>query len=204
MNWDPHLKRAVLIAAYLNEFAQIFDMYGKTLTPKNFEIFEDAFKTVDPAVLEYAFQEWRRKGKKFPAPGDIDEILNEVRESAADAAFTHLQKILHAHWYGELLPVFTSSKTTAEAWKGRVEEYGGGFLLHPPALDAASAHAVRQAGGFERLSRIRGRELEIARKEFVKDHSRFSGRPIEIGPSNEEAKKLLERLGGKDACEPSD
>ena len=189
-----------LIRQFLIAAAEI---HQRDLTHEMFRAYESALSDLPAAELRQALNDTLRNERFWPTPAHVQQQW-EARKSRqdkfdADSAWIAVHKRL-AKWHyepgidgGPWMPVMNSRRPPAD-YRGRVEEYNGGFLVWPEPLDPAIESAVAQVGGWDRLRHLDDKAHDFVKRDFIAAHQPHSATAGYLGPSREEAETMLEKL----------
>jgi hypothetical protein len=151
----------------------IAELCGKELTPPLVELWCQLLGDIDAALLDRALEETAKTcGRFFPTPGEVRARIEDVEAKGIELK-------------------------AEEAWQRALsvaERDGNGFH----ALDAATQHAIRAAGGLAWIESCPRDELQWARKRFLEDYKLVRETcQSEHLLSDGEAKKILRQLASQ-------
>lgn len=176
----------LLISEMLASYAEVFDTYGKPITPEKCRIYEADLADIPVAALRSAMVKARKTLDEFPKPAQIRNIAEEAMGTTDDAeaerALAALDKLV-SEWGAERLPVFRGldPKTGEPRWK------------RFPELEPRTQHAVNAVGGWKRYVSREEREAAFVRRDFLaayRAYSAFAEPRLGLGAGSEDGRLL--------------
>lgn len=148
----------------------IAELCGKELTPPLVQLWCELLADIDPSLLDRALEETAQTCRRFfPTPGEV-----RARIANAEAKGVELKAM--------------------QAWERALsvaEHDGRGY----GALDGATQHAIRAAGGLTWIESCPRDELQWARKRFLEDYTLIHETQLaENLLSDGDAKKIIRQL----------
>lgn len=157
------------------------------------DVWEQALSDLSPVLIRQAMNHLVRtmeSGTYWPTPGDVRKLIREAGSVEAEKAWKQVIRRIEKHHYdpdaGGWMWEWTSSPERMRAWEasgGRAmsDDWGRGWHLLPPELDAEAGYAVAIVGGWDRIrAQHGGREHDFVRRGFLEAFLRAKQNPALI------------------------
>jgi hypothetical protein len=172
--------------------------FSQDVTEEKLAVYADSLRDMSVGRLDLAMARCLKTCKFFPSIAEIRTAADgesETLQLEAEVAWKYVQWVTKTFWVtpdGNIQPISASREPQQLQMESR--PFRGGFLVYPKPFDAATDHAIANAGGLYRLSTLTFEEHDFVRRDFLKAH-RYHGETLGLlAPSRHNAAVLVQDL----------